>query len=191
MLLNCLLKTVNQNFLVFIYRKNLPCDMFWKCCVLVFLLAMLGVDAAAQKILLLEKTKGIKRIRLYEGDPFAFRVDGDKYAIRGNIELILDYGIVLNGELYRFESITMALNYKKYAVFRGVSKSALSAIPSMLVITALHRGINTKEQPLVDENALYVTGAFAGIGLAFWPFKARKYRLQKKWQLRTLDITPG
>lgn len=165
--------------------------MFWRCWVLLFVLAFVSPDLVAQKILLLEKTKGIKRIRLYEGDPFAFRVDGDKYAIRGNIELILDYGIVLNGEVYRFENITMVLNYKKYAVFRGISKSALSAIPSMLLITALHRGINTKEQPLVDESALYVTGVIGGIGLVLWPFKARKYKLQKKWQLRTLDITPG
>jgi hypothetical protein len=165
--------------------------MFWRQWVFVVLMVFMGLETAAQKILLLEKTKGIKRIRLYEGDPFAFRVDGDKYAIRGNIDHILDYGIVLNGEIYRFESITMVLNYQKYAVFRGVSKSALSAIPSMLLITALHRGINTKEQPLVDENALYVTGAFAGIGLAFWPFKARKYRLNNKWHLRTQDITPG
>lgn len=165
--------------------------MFWSRLILVFLMALLTAEVAAQKILLLEKTKGIKRIRMYEGDPFAFRVDGDKYAIKGNIELILDYGIVLNGELYRFDNITMVLNYKKYAVFRGISKSALSAIPSMLLITALHRGINTKEQPIIDESALYVTGVFGGIGLAFWPFKARKYRLQNKWQLRTLDITPG
>lgn len=165
--------------------------MFWRSWALVILMAFMALDGVAQKVLLLEKTKGIKRIRLYEGDPFAFRVDGDKYAIRGNIELILDYGIVLNGEVYRFENITMVLNYKKYAVFRGISKSALSAVPSMLLITALHRGINTKEQPIVDQNALQVTGVFGGIGLAFLPFKARKYRLKEKWQLRTIDITPG
>jgi hypothetical protein len=144
-----------------------------------------------QKILLLEKTTGTKRIRHYEGDSFAFRVDGDKYAIKGNIEMILDYGIVVDGEVYRFDNITMVLNYRKYAVLRALSKSALYAVPPMLVFTLLHNGINTKESPLIDKNTIQVAGVVGGVGLVLWPFKVYKYRLDKKWQLRTIDVTPG
>lgn len=158
---------------------------------MVILLLGLFLNADAQKILLLEKTKKFKRIRYYEGDPFAFRVDNDKYAIAGRLDMILDNGVVVDGELFRFENITMVLNFKKYAVFRALSKSAFIAIPPMLVFTILHRGLNTGEELLIDRNSLQVMGVFAGIGAILWPFKARKYRLGKKWQLRTLDITPG
>ncbi len=160
---------------------------------LIFLLAFSGciLQLSAQKILLLEKTKVFKRIRHYEGDPFAFRIDNEKYAIKGRIDLILDYGVVVDGELYRFENITMVLNYKKYAVFRVLSKSALMALPPMLVFTVFHRGINMNDGLLLDRNSLQVMGVMGGIGLLLWPFKARKYKLGKKWQLRTIDVTPG
>jgi len=158
---------------------------------IILLLLFITYKAQGQKILLLEKTKGLKRIRHYEGDPFAFRVDGNKYAIRGDIELILDYGIVVNGAVYRFENISSVLNYKKYAVLRGLSKAGLYSVPPMLAYTILHRGINTKESPLIDKNSLQVTGVVGGIGLVLWPFKVYKYRIGKKWQLRTIDVTPG
>lgn len=158
---------------------------------MVIVLLGLGLNADAQKILLLEKTKKFKRIRYFEGDPIAFRVDNDKYAITGRLDMILDNGVVVDGELYRFESITMVLNFKKYAVFRALSKSALYAIPPMLLFTVLHRGLNSGEKLLIDRNSLQVMGVMAAIGVVLWPFKARKYRLGKKWQLRTLDITPG
>lgn len=154
-------------------------------------LILLVPDGYGQKILLLEKTKKFKRIRHYESDPFAFRLVDEKYAISGRIDLILDYGVVVDGELYRFENIGMVLNYRKYAVFRTLSKSAFMAIPPMLVFTILHRGLNRDNALLLDRNSLQVMGVFAGIGLLFWPFKARKYRLGKKWQLRTIDVTPG
>lgn len=158
---------------------------------MVILLFGLGLNADAQKILLLEKTKKFKRIRYFEGDPIAFRIDNDNYAIAGRIDMILDNGVVVDGEVYRFENITMVLNFKKFAVFRALSKSALYAVPPMLVFTILHRGFNSEEKLLIDRNALQVMGVVGGIGVLLWPLKARKYRLGKKWQLRTLDITPG
>lgn len=162
-----------------------------RCIGLLIMLLVMCVSADAQKILLLEKTRKFKRIRHFVGDPFAFRLNDQSFAISGNIDHILDSAVVVDGELYAFENISMVLNYKKYAALRMISKSALYAVPPMLVITLLHRGINTKEQPLLDRNSLQVMGVIGGIGLLLWPFKARKYRLGKKWQLRTLDITPG
>jgi len=157
----------------------IPCCMFF------------ATEGSAQKILLLEKTKKFKRIRHFQGDHLAFRVDNERYAISGEIELILDNGIVVGDKMYMFENITMVLNYQKFAAFRALSKAAFIAIPPMLVYTMLHRGINTGEQPLLDRNSLQVVSVFAGIGVILWPFKARKYRLGNKWQLRTIDITPG
>lgn len=150
-----------------------------------------AIEGGAQKILLLEKTKKFKRIRHFEGDHLAFRVDDEKFSFSGEIEAILDNGIILNGEFYAIDRISMVLNYKKFAVFRALSKSAFYAIPPMFVGTILHRGINTDETLLIDRNALQVMGVFAGIGAILWPFKARKYRLGNKWQLRIIDITPG
>lgn len=165
--------------------------MFLRYITLLMVLLNPIIQLQAQKILLLEKTKVFKRIRHYEGDPIAIRIDHEKYTIKGNIDLILDYGIVVDGELYRFENITMVLNYKKYAAFRALSKSALMALPPMLGFTVLHRGINMDDALLIDRNSLQVMGVFAGVGVILWPFKARKYRLGKKWQLRAIDVTPG
>jgi hypothetical protein len=157
----------------------IPCCLFF------------ATESAAQKILLLEKTKKFKRIRHFQGDHLAFRVDNERYAIAGEIEAILDHGIIVGDKLYMFENITMVLNYQKFAVFRRLSTYAFYAIPPMLVYTMLHRGLNTGEQPLLDRNSLQVVGVFAGIGVILWPFKARKYRLGNKWQLRVIDVTPG
>lgn len=159
---------------------------------LVLLMALLfAAEGFSQKILLLEKTKKFKRIRHFTGDHVAFRVYDDKFTISGEIEAILDDGIVVNDELYPLNRIALVLNYQKFAVFRALSKSAFYSIPPMLVFTMLHRGLNTGEHPLFDRNSLQVVGVFAAIGAILWPFKARRYRLGKKWQLRVLDITPG
>lgn len=155
-----------------------------------FMLLSPAIQMQAQKIMLLEETTRFKRIRFYEGDKFAFRVDNEKYSISGHIDLILDDAIVVDDELYRYENITMVLNFKKYAVLRALSKSALIALPPMLVYTLLHHGING-EGVLLDRNSLQVMGVFAAIGVGLMPFKARKYPLGKKWQLRTIDVTPG
>lgn len=155
------------------------------------MLVVVAHGAVAQTILLLEKTTSAKRIRYYPGDPFAFRLANDRVTIRGTIDLIAETALVLDGEYYQLSEMRMVLNYKKFAVLRALSKSALIAVPPMLVFTLLHRGLNTKEQPLLDRNSLQVMGVFATIGLVLWPFQARKYKLHKKWQLRALNITPG
>jgi hypothetical protein len=181
-----------KNFKKQFFRySKVTCCMNWSKWMLFLMLAMACHQLQAQKILLLEKTKGTKRIKLREGDSFAFRVDGEKYAIKGELDMILDSAIVLDGEVYFLHSITAVLDFKKYAVYRQISKAAFVAIPSMLLITALHRGLNTNESPLIDKNALQVTGVFAAIGLAFAPFRVKKYQLDKNWQLRIIDITPG
>lgn len=164
---------------------------FLRFAMLIYLVSGSVFAAEAQQILLLEKIKKPKRIKHYVGDQLAFRFDDEKYTISGTIEMIREDGIVVEGEFYKLNQITMVLNYQKYAAFRVLSKSAFIAIPPMLVMTMLHRGLNTGEQPLVDRNSLQVMGVFAGIGAILWPFKARKYRLEKKWQLRVIDITPG
>jgi len=157
----------------------IPCCMFF------------ATEGSAQKILLLEKTKKFKRIRHFQGDHFAFRVDDEKFAFTGEIEAILDNGIIMNGEFFAIDRISMVLNYKKFAVFRALSKSAFYSIPPMFVFTVMHRGLNVGEPLLIDRPSLQVMVVFAAIGAILWPFKARKYRLGNKWQLRVIDITPG
>lgn len=166
--------------------------MKWvKKVVLMLIVIAFAQSAAAQTILLLEKTSSAKRIRYYAGDPFAFRLANDRVTIRGTIDLITETALVLDGEYFQFSEIGMVLNYQKFAVLRALSKSALIAVPPMLVFTMLHRGLNTKEQPLLDRNSLQVMGVFATVGLVLWPFQAKKYKLQNNWQLRSLNITPG
>jgi len=145
----------------------------------------------SQKILLLEKTTKFKRIRHFVGDQIAFRIGDGNFTVSGPIDYIGDSAIVVNGELCPLANISVVLNYKKYAVFRALSKAAFYAIPPMLLFTVLHRGINTREQPLLDRNSIQVVGVFGAIGVVLWPFKARKYKLKKNWQLRVIDVTPG
>lgn len=166
--------------------------MNWMRKVVLVLVAVAFVQSAtAQTILLLEKTTSPKRIKYFVGDRFAFRLENDRVTIRGTIDLITETALVVDDEYYQLNQIGIVLNYQKFAVLRALSKSALVAIPPMLVFTLLHRGLNTKEQPLLDRNSMQVMGVFATIGLVLWPFQAKKYKLQKKWQLRPLDVTPG
>lgn len=150
-----------------------------------------STEVAAQRLLLLEKVRTAKRIRIHVGEPLAFRPIGERFVISGQLEALGDSSLVLNGERYQIADIGMVLDYEKFAVLRMLSRSAFIAIPPMFVITMLHRGLNTGEQPLIDRNALQVMGVFGAIGLVLFPFKARKFRLGKRWQLRVIDITPG
>ncbi|TVR39686.1 MAG: hypothetical protein EA392_05670 [Cryomorphaceae bacterium] len=150
-----------------------------------------GQDIFAQHILLLEKENSSKRIRFRVGDDIAFRLYGERTVFRGKIEQLADQIMVVEGQAFELDSVSKVLNYKPFAATQMISKSAFLAIPPMLLFTVLHRGINTGEQPLVDENSLYVMGVFAGIGTVLFPFKSRKYRMHKNWNLRVLDVTPG
>lgn len=150
-----------------------------------------GQEMCAQHILLLEKENSSKRIRFRVGDDIAFRLYSDRTVFRGEIEQLVGQVMVIDGQIFEVDSVSMVLNYKPFAATQMMSKSAFIALPPMLLFTVLHRGINTGEQPLVDENSLYVMGVFAGIGTVLFPFKSRKYRMRRNWNLRVLDITPG
>jgi hypothetical protein len=147
--------------------------------------------AFSQRILLLDHKHKLKRFRFFEGDEIAFRIQGERFVVKGFIDMISDSTVVVNDVAYPVRLISEIRDYERYAALRAISRSAYIAIPPMAAITMLHRGLNTRESPLLDRNSLQVMGVFAGIGTLLLPFNARRYRTGKKWELRIIDITPG
>lgn len=147
--------------------------------------------AFSQRILLLDNKHKLKRYRFFEGDQIAFRTHGERFVIKGFIEHIADSSFIVNNTSYPLSLVSEIRDYNRYAAIRAVSRSAFIAIPPMAAITMLHRGLNTKESPLLDRNSLQVMGVFAGIGALLMPFNVRRYKTNKSWELRIIDITPG
>lgn len=160
------------------------------CLLFCFLISPV-IRSQGDVFLLLDKPGTLKRIKKFPGDELSVSVDDEKYAITGLITAIKDSSVYIDGLEIPVSRIHTVYNHKLKRVSRGLSKGAFLAIPPALLFTAANNLFNTGEQPLIDRNALSLTGIFAGVGLAGLLVPSRKYKIYKKWRVRILDVSPG
>jgi hypothetical protein len=153
-----------------------------------FCLISVSFDASAQVFLSLRNNYRPVQQKFFPGDELLFCTDGEKLVYHGTLEAIYDSVLVIDGihlDIARISSIV-----RPRAISRGLTYGAWSAIPFFLTITALNRGINLDESPLIDNPTWRLSGVFAGLGTLPLLFRKKVYRVGKKWSLKRIDTFP-
>lgn len=153
------------------------------CC-----LCVLSFGSTAQVFLSLRNNHRPVQKKYFPGDEILFRVDGEKLLFRGTIDAVYDSTVVIDGihlEISRISAIVRPIG-----ISRGITYGAWSAIPFFLTVTALNRGINLEESPLIDNPTWGLSGVFAGLGAVPLLFRKKTYRVGNKWSLKRIDTSP-
>ena len=166
--------------------------MISRVCKVIFVFISLSFwqNGCCQKFLTLQKNSFKNRIVYRIGDEITIKVDDNKFGISGLIYGFGDSSINFNGQSIGIERITQVMNYKKRAFHRAMVKQAQYSIPPILVFDAGNRLINTGQRPIISKEGLRISSFFATIGLAFLPYRVKRYNVTTKWRLRVVDVTP-
>ena len=141
----------------------------------------------AQKVLALDLIGNkLKRIKYYEGDWIAIRVNNDKVIYKGDLNAISDSSFYINNNYVSIDSVEAILKYSKAA--KGVSLSAFAVAAVTGVISVLNVTLNDGGSN--ENNPYLIPAVFTGVGVAFLPFWKRTYRLGKNRVLKVIDLTP-
>lgn len=159
-----------------------------KWTVTVFCLVFFAINSFTQIFLSVRNNHRPAQKKYFPGDEILFRVDGEKLLYRGTLDAVYDSSVVIDGihlEMARISAIVRTIG-----ISRGLTYGAWSAIPFFLAVTALNRGINLEESPLIDNPTWRLSGVFAGIGAVPLLFRKKVYRMGNKWSLKRIDINP-
>jgi hypothetical protein len=129
------------------------------------------------------------RVNYELGDNIALKLDGDSPIYRGEINALNDTSLVLGDVRIPLHRIDVVLDYDSRASLRTLLNSAFLAIPIFLVYTGMHRWINTGERPILEKNAVVLSGIYGGMGLALRPFGVKRYRVGNRWDLKVVDTS--
>lgn len=150
------------------------------------LLCMLSgpADAQLKQFLILEKPGTKKRMRYYVGDEIIFKLNGKKDVYEAVIVGFSDSAFYVgNWTPVAIGDVEAIINRDKVPGVHGLAKSALYAIPVFFVFSAGNNLFNTGRTPIIDPEVYTLSGIFAGIGLAGYMYKGRRYRLKNRWRL--------
>ena len=155
------------------------------------ILLCLSISAVGQQYLVLQHQNSPRRIKYPLGSELWLRLDDERPVYKGELDWVNDTAIVFSGTMLPLRRISQLVVPGGNDVLKGLSIGAAGAIPVFLVYTGLNRLINTGERPLIDSDTWTLTGIYASISLVSWVFHFKKYRIGKKWYLKTLDTRIG
>jgi len=143
--------------------------------------------STAQKILWLENRHIAKRIKYVVGDHMSFVTKSGLY-FNDLLVRINDSSLQLNKETVLIEDIDYVFKTQRGATWRSMSNVAAQAGLLFFSVDAFNRTIN-QEYPIIRNGNLVVTSSFLISSALFYKLGTRRYRLNKKWRLRVIDIS--
>ncbi len=152
---------------------------------------MFTTSGLSQKILVLDTHSGFmfKRYRFTPGDKFCIKTnDGHHY--RDTIRALGDSVVVLTKNTITLQDIRSVYIDRSNIVTRSFSKAFLLFGVGFPALDAFNNFIN-REQPLFKKPALIEGGAVTSGGLLLKMLQVRKYRLNKRNTLKTIDLSPA
>jgi len=176
---------MNCNFEIKVFSKHLG----FKTLALVFILMHTFNSIYAQKVLALDLIGvKLKRVKYYEGDPIAIRINNDKTIYRGELNAISDSSFFINNNYIALDSVEAIIKSNKFV--KGISLGAFTVAAVTGVFTILNRTLKSANIPPQD-NSYYVPVVFAGLGVALLPFWKKSYRIGKNRILKVIDLSPS
>ncbi|MEQ8907748.1 MAG: hypothetical protein RIC95_01025 [Vicingaceae bacterium] len=164
----------------------LPHRMLLKCLgILCFL--FLVEEAAAQKILALDKNGIEKRIRYYKGNFISLQTQ-EGIVVAGEITRILDSSFVVGNQIVKLTDVKKVKKTHKHFGWRFLSGLTFTVGGAYLGIDSFNRLINS-DDPVVSEQSVFVSTVFIGLGTVSAILGNRNYLLGKKRRLKIIDIS--
>lgn len=146
-----------------------------------------------QAFLSLQKPFRYKDIRYYKGDDIEVKVKGQKGTLKGRVAAFTDTSITVNRETYSFGQLRSVVR-RPDVRSDGVVVKASKWLPIVglgYLTLSFVNGIVVKEYEFgVTKSAVKVAAVGVGSGLALWPFRTRRHRIDGRWRLRMMDLRP-
>lgn len=127
-------------------------------------------------------------LKFEKGAEIRLKIDNEPIKYVGIIEEIGDSSFTFNGINIAYNRVDQVIIPRKLA--KALKAGAWSSIPFFITITALDRGINRNESPLVDETAIRLSSLYLLIGGVAYSVQNRKINLGKRWKMAKLDLSP-
>lgn len=143
-----------------------------------------SADAQLKQFLILEKPGTKKRMRYYAGDDIIFKLYDEKTIYEAVIVGFSDSSFYVgNWTPIAIGDVEAIINRDKVPGIHGLAKTAFFTIPVFFVLSAGNNLFNTGRTPIIDPEIYMLSGVFAGLGVAGYLYKGRRYRLQNRWRL--------
>ena len=140
--------------------------------------------------LLIEKPGTSKRFIFKKGDLLKIKLAEESIYLTGEIDLLLDSSLVLEGHIIPLNEIKQIKLLRKGELMPKIN--ALSyKLPLAAVLLILFEGISSELQgynPLVEEDTIFVAGGLTGVGVALSTLKNKHLKIGKKYRVRIVRI---
>jgi len=140
----------------------------------------------AQKMLLVENMNSLKNFKYYQGEDILIKFTGIDGRIADRIYDLTDSTLILEvlGEV-RLENISCIYRENWFVqILRGLT---LLGGAAYFGIDSFNRLIN-HEYPVIDSGTLWISGGMVAFSFALTPFKYKRLKMERNWQLRTIDL---
>jgi hypothetical protein len=150
---------------------------------LLFLLVLSGECLAQQRVLMLQKRNKNKTVYYKPGDRIAFRLEGSKEKVSGQITEIKDDFIVLSGAEFPVRDITSLYvdGKTKWWLRFKVEQIALVAGIGYMTLELINTGG-------VSRDVLITSGIFIGVGVLAHVLIGNRIKIKGRTRLRIVKI---